>query len=102
MKSTANRTTLLTLGIDGMTCGHCVQAVTAGLSRVPSLTVRSVTVGSAEVETAGPDAADEVIRALKDAGYSARVRGDGAESHRDAHTVPSRGGCCGGPRGCCG
>lgn len=102
MQSTTNNTELLTLGIDGMSCGHCVQAVTAALARVPAVKVRSVAVGSAEIETTGSAAASDAIEALNHAGYAARVTG-----RKDGSTEPARaprrlGGCCGGPKGCCG
>jgi copper chaperone CopZ len=91
------KSTSLTLAIDGMSCGHCVQAVTAALSGVPSLELRSVKVGSAEVEVLRPSAADDAIAALKEAGYAARIDPTAQEARK---TRP--GGCCGGPTSCCG
>ncbi len=40
----------IVLNIDGMTCGHCVAAVRKELSGVPSVVVRDVRIGSAELD----------------------------------------------------
>lgn len=89
----------LTLVIEGMSCGHCVQAVTSSLSGLSSVRVRSVVVGSAEIEALSPDAASDAIRAIEDAGYTARVKADVPAT---AGTDRSEAGCCGGrPKGCC-
>jgi copper chaperone len=99
--NTKNTNERLTLAIDGMSCGHCVEAVTAALAAVPAVTVRSVAVGVAEIDIAAPDAGKTAIEAIDEAGFVARV------SSRESTTAParvaqSRGGCCGGPTGCCG
>jgi copper chaperone len=39
----------VTIGINGMSCGHCVAAVSKALGAVPGLTVDDVTIGSATV-----------------------------------------------------
>ncbi len=39
----------LRLVIDGMTCGHCVTAVSTALTSLPSVKVQDVTIGSADV-----------------------------------------------------
>lgn len=97
MNTTTNSAERLTLSIEGMSCGHCVQAVTKALAALPSVKVRSVAVGSADIE-ATPDAANEALATLDGAGYPAKV------ASRTAATVHSAraGGCCGGPKGCCG
>lgn len=112
MNTTTNTTGTITLAIDGMTCGHCVQAVTKALSTVPGVTVRSVAVGSAVIEAADGWAAGKAVAALEEAGYPAKVMGNvaGAASPMQAK---SGGGCCGGAAkaqgaggaknsGCCG
>jgi copper chaperone len=92
--STADR---VTLSIEGMSCGHCVQAVTKVLSALSLVKVRSVVIGSSEIEVAGPHGANDAIAALEDAGYSARV-----VAQAQAPSSKAGGGCCGGPRSCCG
>jgi copper chaperone len=97
MNATTKSTERLTLSIDGMSCGHCVQTVTKVLSGVPGVKVYSVAVGSAEIDAADPNAANDAIAALGDADYQATV------ARRAAVASPARaGGCCGGPKGCCG
>jgi copper chaperone CopZ len=98
MNSTTTPTEPLTLSIDGMSCGHCVQTVTKALAGLPSVIVRSVAVGSAEIEAATPHAANDAIAALHGAGYPARVANRAPASPNPARAT----GCCGGPKGCCG
>ncbi|MBS0396682.1 MAG: heavy-metal-associated domain-containing protein [Proteobacteria bacterium] len=62
-----------TIDIRGMTCQHCVKAVTRALSAVPGVTAAVVTLdpGQATVEgTASPDA---LIQAVVQEGYEARL-----------------------------
>lgn len=49
LSSTTAGPASFTLTIDGMTCGHCVRAVTEVLAAVPGVGVRSVAVGSAQI-----------------------------------------------------
>ncbi len=44
------------LSIEGMSCGHCVKAVTTALGDLPGVQVRDVTVGAAVI-----DADDSVV-----------------------------------------
>lgn len=95
---TATNPQPLTLSIDGMSCGHCVQAVTKALAAVPSVRVRSVAVGSALIEATAPNAANDALAALHEAGYTAKVTSPAPVPS----TSTRAGGCCGGPKGCCG
>ena len=115
MNTTTGTNQTTTLAIDGMTCGHCVQAVTKALSAVPGVKVKSVAVGSAVIETADGWATAAAVNALSQAGYPAKAVADSAATMA-AHTVKPGGGCCGGAgraapdaaaetkssRGCCG
>ena len=89
MTTTTAQTT--TLSIDAMSCGHCVKAVTKALSAVPGVQVRSVAVGSAEIEAKDGAAAGQAVAALAAAGYPARTTASKA-----AAPAQSGGGCCGG------
>lgn len=62
----------LRLVIDGMTCGHCVTAVTSALSSLPGVTVQAVTIGSADVAF-DPDLVSvvQLLDAVSDEGYVA-------------------------------
>jgi copper chaperone len=61
-----------TYTVTGMTCGHCVQAVTEELSRLPG--VREVEVdlssGAVTLESDGQVPLDEVRVAVDEAGYA--------------------------------
>lgn len=91
----SNRTT--TLAIDGMTCGHCVQAVTKALSAVPGVKVTSVAVGSAVIETVDGWTTGKAVAALDEAGYPARAAADVSVTVA-ASPARSGGGCCGGAK----
>ncbi|MBY0111921.1 MAG: heavy-metal-associated domain-containing protein [Phycisphaerales bacterium] len=97
MASTAQTIKTTTLAIDGMSCGHCVQAVTKALSGVPGVTVKSVAVGSAEIETVDGWATGKAVAALDEAGYPAKAMG---ESTGSTAPMPAKGGgsCCGGAK----
>ncbi|MFA6045918.1 MAG: cation transporter [Phycisphaerales bacterium] len=97
MNTTTQTVGTTTLNIDGMSCGHCVQAVTKALSAVPGVKVNSVAVGSAVIEAADGRAAGQALAALGAAGYPARAVGDAAPASASRPTQ-SGGGCCGGAK----
>lgn len=97
VNTTTHTNTATTLAIDGMSCGHCVQAVTKALSAVAGVKVRSVVVGSAVIEAAESGTTGKAVAALEEAGYPAKAVGDVAASAR-AMPAKSGGGCCGGAR----
>jgi copper chaperone CopZ len=63
--------TVSTYVVTGMTCGHCVQAVTEELSRLPGVTAVNVDLasGRAEVSSAAPLDGAAVRAAVEEAGY---------------------------------
>ena len=61
----------VTLQIEGMTCGHCLNAVNQALHGVPGAEVKTVQMGRAEVEVPGQPAVDALIAAVAEAGYRA-------------------------------
>lgn len=66
----------LTLHIEGMSCGHCLNAVSRALNAVPGVEIGSVRIGRAEVrydETAVNPA--RIEEAVTEAGYRARSDG---------------------------
>jgi copper chaperone CopZ len=69
----------LTLNISGMTCGHCVAAVTRALEGVAGVDVEKVETGSA-VLTYNPDSTslEQIEAAVADAGYDAQPAGQAA------------------------
>lgn len=80
-----------TLVITGMTCGHCVNAVHSVLSKVPGVTVRTVSVGIAVIATAEPSIVAQALQAVGNAGYCATMVKPSAPSSPGC-------GCSGGDR----
>lgn len=59
------------LHIDGMSCSHCLNAVSRALHTVSGVEVKSVQIGRAEVEVGAPQAVDALVAAVAEAGYRA-------------------------------
>lgn len=66
----------LELEIEGMSCGHCVAAVSEALTELPGVSVDQVRIGAAQV-TYHPDqvSPEQIVLAVEDAGYSAQAKG---------------------------
>jgi len=100
MDMTTKATGTINLAITGMTCGHCVQAVTKALSAVPEIKVRSVALGLAAIDSSDGGAAEHAIAALDRAGYPAKAVTDDVARALGARVneagAGSSGGCCGG------
>ena len=64
------------LEIEGMSCEHCVAAVTEALGELPGVSVDEVRVGAAQVRY-DPDqvSPDQIALAVEDAGYAAHAKG---------------------------
>jgi len=61
----------MTLKIDGMSCGHCVESVRKELGKIPGVTVEKVEIGSAAVDAdEGKVTAEMLERAVEEAGYT--------------------------------
>jgi copper chaperone len=59
-----------TYTVTGMTCEHCVRAVTSEVSEVPGVTAVDVELASGRVTVTGADVDDAAVRAAVDeAGY---------------------------------
>ena len=65
-----------TIYIEGMSCGHCLNAVNQALSAVPGVRIDAVRIGRADVSydenTTGPS---DLETAVAGAGYRATVQG---------------------------
>lgn len=62
------------LKIDGMSCDHCVHAVTNRLSKTPGVQVDEVVIGSAKIHHDPAVATlDQIEQAIADEGYTASV-----------------------------
>ena len=65
----------IVLDIEGMSCGHCLDAVNRALREAPGVSVGAVEMGRAEVDfDERVTSADAVVAAVADAGYPASHR----------------------------
>ena len=65
----------LELEIEGMSCGHCVAAVSEALKELPGVNVDRVTIGAAEVSYEPAHVSPEqIVLAVEDAGYNAQPK----------------------------
>ena len=81
---------MIELRVEGMTCGHCVSAVTRAVKAVdPEANVR-VDLESGRVRVDGRNSADALGRAIAEAGYPASAAGEQAPA-----AARRKGGCCG-------
>ena len=60
----------MVLHIEGMSCGHCLNAVNQALAGVAGAKVDSVRIGRAEVEVPETMSSDDLVTAVEEAGYS--------------------------------
>lgn len=64
-----------TLDIEGMSCGHCLNAVNRALAAIPGVRIDAIRIGRADVSydesTAGPS---QLETAVTEAGYRATVQ----------------------------
>ena len=65
----------VTLKIDGMSCGHCVSAVTKALQELEGVQVDEVRIGSAAVHyDPARVSTDRIAQAIEDEGYAVAAR----------------------------
>jgi len=63
--------TTVTVRIDGMGCGHCVDAVRRGLESLPGVTIHAVSMGEARVSfDERATNLQEIEGAIRKAGYT--------------------------------
>ena len=66
----------LSLSIEGMHCGGCVNRVTMALSKTPGVTIERVDVGSASIAYDPAQTSQQaIIEAIKGLGFTARAGG---------------------------
>ncbi len=62
----------LNLTINGMSCGHCVNAVSGALQQLPGVEVEQVVIGQATLSyDPAKTSVDQIIEAVNDEGYTA-------------------------------
>ena len=63
---------MLDLTVDGMTCAHCVRAVTDALGPLPGVSEVSVNLAKGQVLVSGDPDPDAVRQAIEAEGYTVR------------------------------
>ncbi|MGA7799550.1 MAG: cation transporter [Gammaproteobacteria bacterium] len=63
----------ITLKVTGMTCGHCVAAVTKALQQVPGVESADVSLEEGQAVVQGAADATALIEAVKEEGYGAEA-----------------------------
>jgi len=63
-----------TLKVSGMTCKHCVTAVSKALAKVPGVVAADVSLEKAQAVVEGSADALALIAAVKEEGYEARLQ----------------------------
>jgi len=58
------------LEVEGMHCGSCVRRLSAALAKVPGANVRSVEIGTVDVDVDDPQAKALVEAAIEKAGFT--------------------------------
>ena len=79
---------MIELRVEGMTCGHCVSAVTRAVKAVDPEANVHVDLGIGRVRVDGRSSADALGKAIAEAGYPASLAGEQAPARK-------KGGCCG-------
>ena len=63
-----------TLKVTGMTCGHCVAAVTKALENIPGVEKAEVSLEKAQAIVSGDADSQAMVAAVKEEGYQAEVQ----------------------------
>lgn len=64
---------MLKLKVTGMTCDHCVRAVTSALRKVSNVQGVAVHLATGDVEIQGDPEPSAALRAVREEGYEAAV-----------------------------
>ena len=79
---------MIELRVEGMTCGHCVSAVTRAVKAVDPEANVEVDLGTGRVRVDGRSSAGALGKAIAEAGYPASPAGEQSPATRRS------GGCC--------
>ncbi|MEJ2390324.1 MAG: cation transporter [Gammaproteobacteria bacterium] len=63
-----------TLKVTGMTCGHCVAAVTKALENIPGVDKADVSLEKGQAIVSGEADSQAMVAAVKEEGYEAEVQ----------------------------
>ena len=62
-----------TFEVQGMSCGHCIKAVTRALQAHDAGAVVEVDLASARVNVASPLSTEQIVAAIAEEGYAAKA-----------------------------
>lgn len=85
---------MLRLRVSGMTCGHCVSAVTSAVRTIEQAAAVSVDLSSGAVDVHGDPDGAAIIRAIANAGYSVTNAASSAGAEPADPIVSGRKSCC--------
>jgi copper chaperone len=72
----SQQVTMIELQVEGMSCTHCIKAVTEALSSVPGATkVHEVNLEQGRATVEGSPDPEALVAAVKEAGYQADILG---------------------------
>lgn len=80
---------MIELRVEGMTCGHCVSAVTRAVKTVDPAANVEVDLDAGRVRVDGRSSGDALSKAIAEAGYPAAPAGEQAQA-----AARKKGGCC--------
>jgi copper chaperone len=67
----------IAITISGMSCGHCLNAVSQAVASVSGVQVKNVRIGRAELRVSDDSTVARVKTAIEEAGYRVEGIGDG-------------------------
>ena len=82
-----NKTTMEQYIVTGMSCAACSSRVEKAVSKVPGVTSCSVSLLTNSMGVEGTASEQEIIKAVKDAGYGASKKGEGAAKVQPAQAL---------------
>ncbi len=62
------------ISVTGMSCGHCVAAVTKALEKIPGVERVAVNLEQAEAVVTGTAASEVLLVAIREEGYGANIK----------------------------
>lgn len=81
--------------VEGMTCGHCVKAVTAAIQKLDGAAQVLVDLAAGTVQIDGRIAQEDAVRAIQDSGYTVTRVVESAASSGPGQPSTCCGGCSG-------
>lgn len=81
--------------VEGMTCGHCVRAITSAIHRLDPSAQVDIDLGTADVSVAGSISVEAAVAAIQEAGYTVAAILDLGSKPVARDEAKAAGSCCG-------